>query len=238
MLLMGIAIKRIYGFFMEYIYPIYPTENEQKRTMMNNVLKLSMIAALTMSSASVFAAPGDPVGGGQGSVTIDGSVQTNTCAVAVDKQALTVKFMKADIDKAVTGADLTNMTGDTGSTFTLTNCSGQPIKVLITPTGGSAMAMAPYWSIPGNNQLGLRLSTVSDKTTGATWSAIGATSEWKGTINFTSAANAASGLQLNPNSDTTTFPLNVNFSKAGTSSAAYTGPSTFTTGYTYNLTYL
>lgn len=203
---------------------------------MNNVIKLSMIAALTMSSASVFAAAGDPVTGGSGSVTVDGTVQTNTCAVAVDKANLKVKILKADLDKSSGGVDL-SVLGDTGSVFTLSNCSSQPIKVLITPTSGATIAdMAPYWSIPGVNQVGYRLYSDTNQTVGATWNNLTNGNAWTGVINFTNSGLATVGMKLNPTADTATFPLNIAIAKRG--SGVYNGPSTFSVGYTYNLTYL
>ncbi|WP_370612387.1 hypothetical protein [Citrobacter meridianamericanus] len=203
---------------------------------MNNVIKLSMIAALTMSSASVFAAAGDPVTGGSGSVTVDGTVQTNTCAVAVDKTALTMKVMKADLDKSSGGVDLPT-TGDSVSTFTLSNCSGQPIKVLITPTSGSAIAdMAPYWSIPATNQIGIRFATVTANVQGGKLKSVASGLEWTAaSFNYTGPA-ASVGVGIEPSADTTTVPVSAYLAKRG--SGAYTGPSTFTTGYTYNLTYM
>lgn len=204
---------------------------------MNKVFKMSMFAALTMSSASVFAAPGDPVTGGQGTVTVDGTVQMNTCAVAVDKTSVAATILKADFDKTGAGNEIP-VTGDAAtSTFTLSNCDAQPIKVLITPTSGAELAdLSAHWSIPATNQIGFRLSTPAGAISGGSWESLVSGNPWTSAVNYTSANFTANGIKLIPSADTTTFPVTAFFSKRG--SAAYSGPSTFATGYTYNLTYL
>lgn len=203
---------------------------------MNKILKMSMLAALTMSSASVFAAAGDSVTGGQGSVTVDGTVQTNTCAVAVDKTSLTAKILKADLDASSGGVDLP-VIGDTTSTFTLSNCNAQPIKVVIKPTSGNSVTdMIPYWSITGTAQIGVRLATPAGTISGGSLASINSGNPWTSVVNYTNANIATNGIKLIPSADTTTFPVTAFFAKRG--SAAYSGPSSFTTGYTYNLTYL
>lgn len=204
---------------------------------MNKYFKMSMLAALTMSSASIFAAAGDPVTGGSGNVDINGTVQNNTCAVAVDKTALTVKIMTADFNNFTGGARDLTMSGDTTSTFTLSNCNGQPIKVLITPTAGNAIAdQVPYWSIPGLDQLSLKLSTPRGTLVGGKFVSLNTGNDWTANVDYTSAGTSTTGIKLSPSADTTTFPVAATFGKRGT--GAYSGPSTFTIGYTYNLTYL
>ena len=201
---------------------------------MNKIIKMSMLAALTMSSASVFAATGDAVTGGQGSVTIDGTVQTNTCAVSVDKQALNVKVLKADIDKALVGADIA-ATGELVSTFSLTNCSGQAMKVQITPTSGSAITTQPgLWSIPDVNILAFKLGSTPSAPVGAKWQSLATGLDWTAAVSFT--GSQAGGMRLLPTADTATFPVTLQMGKSG--AGTYSGPSTFSTGYTYNLTYL
>lgn len=209
-----------------------------RETMMKNVIKLSMIAALTMSSASVFAAAGDLVTGGQGNVTVDGTVQTSTCSVAIDKASQKISINKSDYD-ALNNLDLIPGAKDK-STFTLSNCNAVPVKVIITPTSGTQVdGSNPYYTVLDNSGVAVRImSNVTSGVTGGKWSntdgsALSANAQ---NVNFTTATAVTNGFRFTPTADTASFTVDTAMAKFG--SVAYKGPSTFTTGYTYNLTYL
>lgn len=209
-----------------------------RETMMKNVIKLSMIAALTMSSASVFAAAGDPVTGGQGTVTVAGTVQSSTCSVAIDKASQTIHIKKSDYDAL---KNLDAIPGATDkSTFTLSNCNAAPVKVIITPTGGNQIDSSnPFYTVADNTRVAVRImSNVTSGVTGGKWSntdgsALSASAQ---NVNFTMATSVANGFRFTPTADTASFTVDTVMAKLG--GIPYDGPSTFTTGYTYNLTYL
>ncbi|EBA5797908.1 hypothetical protein BHG98_19500 [Salmonella enterica] len=192
-----------------------------------NKFKIAMIAAVTMGSASVFAASGDPITHGSGNVNITGSVVASTCSLNVTGTDQTFTLTRGELSNTAPGTTVATAEAE----FTLHNCNDTPLNVNVS---GTSFLNDPFYGKFDNLNNGLRFQAVTEDNDGQ-WTSSTDGSAITGTIYW--KMDGSKTLSRTPAGDSDSFKILTKVQRVGPTSSLSSIPDSLSARYTYNVTY-
>ncbi|EHT9578380.1 hypothetical protein KY149_004699 [Escherichia coli] len=196
---------------------------------MKNFSRAVLAIALMGSSVSIFAAPGETIGSGSGSVTISGNLTTSTCSLAVTGNNQTFNLTHDQIKSASDGEELTRQTAG----FSLNNCAKTPLLVTVTAQASEGDPL--YNQFNEGDNIGIRYQLVGENMNDGRWT-------WNNSNSQVGNASAvfknngdADAMVFTPVSDSDTFNIHtrvVRHAKGGEQLQ-----NTVSATYNYNIKY-